>query len=461
MMDVPVPSAVGGTLILSERGEPLSETGLLVRKLDARTSFETQHLHEYCFSEPTGLSRDISSLLGAVRLADRGFSRHHSRAWTRELHVELPVYELSRWRQQEVADSLRDCLQYLTGDNWSFRFVKRRRKPSAVGQIHVVSSPDVPRVFVPFSHGLDSYAQSEILRAHGGAEVVPVNVNSNRRSGNWKALGRRGRPFTVPVSSQVEEPRRSEPSFRTRPFIYDMMAAYGAAMSGAQRVLVPENGQGSLGGSLVPLGGEAPHRSCHPGFTSRLARFVLALTGHSVCFEHAAIFVTKGQVLAQLAGMRPNSEEWLRAHPSCSYDSRHAHDGGHQVHCGVCGNCLLRQLSLHAAGIADTTRYKVADLCASTIEGTFTDGNLPREISAYRDLAMNSARSMQRLADLACLPESVRVWAEIEGIARYLRRPIQEIKDSMFAFLDQHRTEWAAFLAHCGESSWVNRLARG
>jgi hypothetical protein len=452
--------STAGTLVLSECDESRSEPGYLVRKLDARTSFETRHLHEYCFSAPTGLSHDIASLLGAVRLADRGFTRHHSRAWGRTLEVELPVYELRTWRAQAVTDSLEDCLQYLTGDSWSFRFVKRRRKLAPAGQVHLVSSPKAPRVFVPFSHGLDSYAQSELLSARERLEIVPVNINSSRKSGSWRGLGRRGRARAVPVSSQVDEPCHPEPSFRARPFIYDMMAAYGAAMSDARRVLVPENGQGSLGGSLVLLGNEAPHRSCHPGFTSRLARFVHALTAHKVSFEHPGLFLTKGQVLARLVKVSPNSDEWLLAHPSCSYDARHAHDRGRKVHCGVCGNCLLRRLSLHAAGLADSTPYKVSDLHAPTIDGTFGGGDLPREISAYRDVALNSARSMQRLAELADAPAAARVWAEIDGVARYQARAIQEVKNDMFALLQQHRSEWAAFLGHCGQSSWVTRLAR-
>ena len=452
---------VAGTLVLSERCESSSGPGHLVRKLDARTYFETKHLHEYCFSAPTGVSHDIASLLGAVRLADRGFVRRHSRAWGRALQIELPVYELNTWRAPAVTDSLKDCLTYLTGDQWSFRFVKRRRKPAPAGQVHLVSSPEAPRVFVPFSHGLDSYAQSELLTAREKLEIVPVNINASRSSGSWRALGRKGRARAVPVSSQVDEPHHSEPSFRTRPFIYDMMAAYGAAMSDTRRVLVPVNGQGSLGGSLVPLGNEALHRSCHPGFTSRLARFVHALTGRQVTFEHPGLFSTKGQVLACLAKVNPNSNAWLLDHPSCSYDSRHAHEGGRKVHCGVCGNCLLRRLSVHAAELSDSTRYRVADLRMSTIEATFGDANLPREIAAYRDVALNSARSMQRLADLAGTQAAPRIWAEIDGLARYQERSIQEVKEDMFSLLQQHRSEWNAFLDHCGTSSWVARLARG
>ena len=54
-----------------------------------------------------------------------------------------------------------------------------------------------------------------------------------------------------------------------------------------------------------------------------------------------------------------------------------------------------------------------------------------------------------------------RVWAAIDGIARYQERSILEIKETMFALLRQHHAEWTAFLRHCGESSWINRLAEG
>lgn len=451
--------AVTGRLVLSERLASRAADGLLVRALDGRTTFETKHLHEYCYSAPTPLSHDVALLLGAVRLADRGFNRHHAQSWSRKLQLELPVFELHTWRSPEVKDRLEDCLSFLTADRWEFEFVKRRRKASPGGQVHLVKSPDAPRVFVPFSHGLDSYAQSVLLQARDRVEIVPVNINARRRVGAWSTLGRRGRPRAVPVSSQVDEPKHPEQSFRTRPFIFDLMAAYGAAISESHRVLVPENGQGSLGGSLVPLGAEAPHRSCHPGFTSRLASLVKALTGSDVSFEHPGLFHTKGQVLAALASVEPAASTWLAEHASCSYDSRHAHRNGHKVHCGVCGNCLLRRLSVYSAGITDPTPYLAEDLRASSLESSFSAGDRPSELRAYGDIALNGARSMQRLAELANDPDAPRVWAEIDGLAHYQARPIKNVEKDMYLFLEQHRDEWSAFLSHCGEQSWVTQLA--
>ena len=449
-----------GTLVVSERLPSSSVPGKLIRTMSGGTTFETKHLHEYCYSAPTPLSHDIAALLGAVRLADRAFVRQHSRGWNRQLTVELPVFELSTWRTEEVSSSLTDSLQYLTGDTWNFCFTKRRRKAHEPTQKHVVSAPNSAKVFVPFSHGLDSFAQSELLRNREIVEVVPVNINSSRKSSEWRYLGRRSRSQAVPVSSQVDEPHHSEASFRSRPFIYDLMAAYGAAMSDASRVLVPENGQGSLGSSLVPLGGEAPHRSCHPGFTSRLSTFVLALTGKRVVFEHPALYQTKGQVLMSLSRINSNAPSWLGTHPSCSYDARHAHKLGRQVHCGICGNCMLRRMSTQAAGIADTTEYRVTSLSALSLRDGAEDCDLSREINAYEDIAYNSCRSMQRLADLAEMPDSTRVWAEADSIARAHVEPVEEVRKKIMLLLQQHKIEWKAFVERSGAFSWVANFAR-
>ncbi len=453
--------AVPFSLVVSERGESRTESERVVRSLGDGIHFETRHLHEYCYQTPSPMSHDVALLLGAVRLADRSFRRHHSRSWTRILQVELPVFCLKEWRREDVASRLKSCLDYLTGDDWRFNFEKRRRQAAAVAQAHLLSAPAIPRVFVPFSHGLDSYAQCAILANQEKVETVPVNINANRRDSVWTTLGRRGRVRSVPISSRVDEPHHSEASFRTRAFIFNLMAAYGAVMSEAGRVLVPENGQGSLGPSLVPLGNEAPHRSCHPGFTTRLGQFVQALTGHTVRFEHPALFMTKGLVLRKLADLQPNTKQWLERHWSCSYDARHAHVRGRRVHCGLCGNCLLRRVSLKAAGVEDSTVYLAMSTHAPTLEASFDPEYVPRELKAYRDLAFNAARSMQRLADLALTPNAPRVWAEIEALARYRNRPLDETESRMRSFLSRHQQEWSAFLDECGSASWVSQFARG
>jgi hypothetical protein len=289
---------------------------------------------------------------------------------------------------------------------------------------------------------------------------VLVNVRPKDRPTAWaKLAGRKGQTLpSVQVACYADDPHRAELTFRSRPFLFDLLAGYGAAMAQPAFVVIPENGQGSLGGSLVPLGAEAPHRSCHPGFTSRLSRLLHALTGHEVNFSHPALFRTKGEVLSALAKREAGATHWLKRHRSCSYDARHSSQDGRVMHCGLCGNCLLRRTSLIWAEVEDTTEYRAVDLTASTLEGAFK-GKAPRNFHAHLDVARNSVRAMQRLADLTSASNRMRVESEVVAVSRGLDEPVPDVREKMMNFLSQHQREWERFLKSCGANSWVADFA--
>lgn len=461
-LSYPLPPAATCSVLLYDGKPPRRANKPYRVKLGEHVRIEADHLHRYCFNDGSALQEDLAAVLSAVRMADRACNRIHSKGWARALSVEVPVFEVSLWQSEKVSDALVDALQYLTGDRWSVDFKARKGQPALLGQSHLVELPEQRRIFVPYSSGLDSFSlASQIQRQDPIAELVLVNVQASHNLKNWKNLGRpKERDLrAVQVAVYFKEPHRTEPTFRSRPFIYDLLACHGAAIAQPAKVLIPENGQGSLGGSLVPLGGEAPHRSCHPGFTSRLSRLVEALTGVSVRIEHPALFQTKGQVLANLATAESFTHEWLASHRSCSYDARHSSRSKRSMHCGVCGNCLLRRVATRWADIEDPTEYEAGDLTASTFSGSFAEG-LPRTAAAKHDVALNSIRAMQRLADLAETTQSNRVVTEIASLSRALGEPINEVRPKMEQFLRQHKTEWAQFLKACGPSSWVADLAR-
>jgi hypothetical protein len=454
---------VEGSVTVVESGECLVNGKHIQLQLDA-LEIQTGLLHEACFTEVNELSHDLAIVLGAVKCADRSITRQHARNWARRLALSIPVYELETWRDPKVVASLIDTLQYLTGDVWQVKFVKRRKKMKVVGQSFLFEPTKEQRALVPYSHGLDSFAQTELLRSTDATlDIIPVHLRASRTDGNLKPKRRvpKGEVMTVPVSASIFEPKHAELSFRSRPFLFDGLAAYAAVLLKGGQVLVPENGQGSLGGSLVRLGAEAPHRSCHPGFTTRLRKFFMNLTGVEVGFFHPALYRTKGQVLKDLKAIVQNSDVWLKDHPSCSYDARNANRGGKLVHCGVCGNCLLRRVSLHAAGIDDKTPYKFANVNATTLQESLESGDSVKSMAALEDVARNSIRSMQRLSEISLASVDYRVSAEIEGLARYQACAVSEVRDALRGMLEQHRHEWTSFLQHCGNTSWVTQRARG
>jgi hypothetical protein len=422
---------------------------------------DASHLERYCFRSDDDMLEDLSSLLSAVRAADRATVRRHSVEWGRDLAVRVPVRNLGLWRRPEVRDALVGALGYLTADRWTFKFVSHReRVRSGHSQSHLLESPAQPRVFMPFSNGLDSYAiATELLSAPTPAELVLVNVRPKDRPTAWRKLAaKKGQSLpSVQVACYAADPHRAELTFRSRPFLFDLLAGYGAAIAQPASVVIPENGQGSLGGSLVPLGAEAPHRSCHPGFTSRLSRLLEALTGQYVKFEHPALFRTKGEVLLALS-QREEPSQWLGRHRSCSYDARHSSQDGRAMHCGLCGNCLLRRTSLLWAEVEDKTEYRAHDLKSPTFEGAFV-GKKPHEFHANLDVARNSVRAMQRLAELASTRHRMRVESEVAALSRGLDESIPVVREKMMAFLSQHSREWERFLRFCGPNSWVADFA--
>lgn len=420
-------------------------------------------LTDFCCADTSPLGADLAVVLAAVRDADKRVHRFHSIGWQRNIRLDVPVYELQKWRQPEVQAAMRDCLQYLTGDSWDVHFYKRRKKFTSATQRPLGIQPRDNVAFMPFSHGLDSYAQLVLLTCNDkDRKVIPVNYTPRPGVPTTTVQRKTGGLSTVGVTGATQAPSHPEQSGRTRPFVYDTLAAYAACLHGDNgKVIIPENGQGSLGASLVRLGVEAPHRSCHPGFTVRLARFIKLLFGKEVTFIHSALYQTKGQVLTELSRVEPNTSEWLTKYKSCSYDRRNTSKDHKAVHCGFCGNCLLRRVSVLAAGIEeDEAQYLVSRLDTETFEEALTGTGRERNFKSFRDVAHNASRSMQRLADVAVGSEKIRFAAEVECLAHYQGRSTREVEEQLRNLVNCHREEWEKFMAQVGQSSWLAQFAR-
>jgi hypothetical protein len=156
---------------------------------------------------------------------------------------------------------------------------------------------------------------------------------------------------------------------------------------------------------------------------------------------------------------RLHSEGWARdlAVEVPVYEHNHK-----RIHCGLCGNCILRRSAAMAANIEDETTYLYKDLTSTTMEsGLLPGAKRPRGHRAYADLASNGARSMQRLAELALNEDALAIWSEAANIAEAQSRSINEVKGDLTRFLQRHADQWNAFLNQCGSDSWIATMARG
>jgi Queuosine biosynthesis protein QueC len=440
--------------------------GVKTLVVDEEVGVDARLLLHYCYSQPNPFTYDLMTVVAAARAADREFSRVHSEAWARKLTVEVPVYDVELWRSSKTQALLTQTLCYLTGDEWEFDFKARRRRFKPPQEPPLRLTNVTKSRFLPYSHGLDSFAQLSLLQARDpDVQHVCVYADTRLMLGGWKEFCRRSKGQSVKalrVPLKFDDPHHAERTFRTRPFVYYTLTAYGAMTAGCSDVVIPENGQGSIGGSLAPLGSEAPHRSCHPGFTSRLSKLLQHLSGHSIQFQHPALFSTKGDVLRALADIKGGDFRWMPEHWSCSHDQRNSTNGSKRIHCGVCGNCILRRNAAVAANINDETTYLYQDFTRATMDASLKEGvPRPRSYKAFDDLASNGARSMQRLADLAADPESIAVWTEAANIAEAMGLPVSQTHSDLAAFLTRHAQQWEDFLNHCGEDSWLTAMARG
>lgn len=88
--------------------------------------FRTQFLRDL----PKRLD-DLLRLAACVYATDTRISRGSEKdvfgsQWLRTFRIVLPVWDLDFWRTTIVQDSLAETLQFLTGDEYSFEFVRRR-----------------------------------------------------------------------------------------------------------------------------------------------------------------------------------------------------------------------------------------------------------------------------------------------------------------------------------------------
>jgi len=80
-----------------------------------------------------------------------------------------------------------------------------------------------------------------------------------------------------------------------------MLSGLGAYLARAERIIVPESGQGARGPALVPVGQAYEDYRNHPLFTNRMAVFPSALLGQNSRFEFPRLWYTKGETLKAYA----------------------------------------------------------------------------------------------------------------------------------------------------------------
>jgi hypothetical protein len=185
--------------------------------------------------------------------------------------------------------------------------------------------------------------------------------------------------------------------------------------------------------------------------------FLGALLGHVVAFEFPRLWHTKAETLTKFVNESGGTSTWLDTR-SCWQQTRQVSVDKKWRQCGICAACMLRRMSIHAAGLAEATDTYVWENLAVP---RFDDGaaaSFPRNkvTSKLREYAIAGALHLDHLAGL---PGSA---ANRQGLAlnafqlsRPLGLPETDVRARLDRLLTQHGNEWKNFVHSLGKNSFV------
>ena len=427
--------------------------GWLRCQIGDNIEFSTESLESYFFARWEPLAYEAMLVAAAAEFADKTL-RRPSRTWRRDIALRIPALNPDQWNARNVSDSLHDVLNFLTGDIWHIEFYPRKQLMCAPQQSTLSLPPEVDAV-IPFSNGMDSRAVAGLKEDEMGSKLVRVRIGSRIQAG--EALSNQRQPFTfIPYNVRSGQRRFVESSARSRGFKFSLISALAAYLADAKLVIVPESGQGALGPALVTVGQAYPDYRSHPSFTCRMEIFIKALLGHQVRYTFPQLWETKSETLRKFINQTKNpswSATW-----SCWQQNRHSSVNGKRRHCGICAACMLRRLSVHAAGLAEPAEAYVWENLGATSfwQGASTDFARKKITRAMREYAIAGTLHLDHFAGLR--NSRINAPALRSGafqLSKALGISESDSQAKLDRLLKQHAEEWKTFVISLGENSFV------
>ena len=147
---------------------------------------------------------------------------------------------------------------------------------------------------------------------------------------------------------------------------------------------------------------------------------------------------------------------------SCWQQNRQSSVNGRARQCGVCAACMLRRLTVHAAGQVEAEdTYVWEDLRADTFAGGASPKFGRKKITpAMKEYAIAGALHLDHLAGLLDSPVNApRVSLEGFGLSQSLGLPPSTVGQKLDRLLLQHKSEWENFMVSLGPTSFVAKWA--
>ncbi len=367
---------------LLERSRPVADWCLEWGGHECNVVVNISELREAVSIEPPPLLRDILDIAIGALMSDIAVLRGSNEAWTRDIELLMPVREPAFW--DENKDRLAGILHALTRDN--FRLTFCAYEPAAEEELLRPSgeaAADVDCVSA-LSGGLDSLAGAVMLLRAGRKPLFVTHQSGNPqiRSAQsairetleelWPGVAsfagvllqpRKGGRFAFPDSREREISRRS------RSLLFMALLAAAAHGTEVEEAYFCDNGVLTV---ALPLSagriGSLSTRSTHPLVLSDF-NALLEAAGVKVTVVNPFVYQTKAELIREILRpvLRPDQ---MQASVSCWMTGRR------QRPCGGCIPCLLRRVSMLAAGAPDEA-YEM-DILSDPMayRGTEADGNL-------------------------------------------------------------------------------------
>jgi hypothetical protein len=357
--------------------------------------------------EPTEQGLDLLCLATAVYLADTRISRelHSQDSWTREIYIELPVSDLTKFR--EAKPIFERMLNFLTGDKWTIDFTQKAVK---------IIEPDEEKceckdfeVSSLFSGGMDSlistinYLEQNkkiILVSHAG-EGFTKNSQKNiihefdnkYETDNFLYLD-----LWMVFKRDFIPGGGNENSTRSRSFLFIAFGIYIISNFDAIKELqVPENGLIALNIPLDDLRiGSHSTRTTHP-FYLNLWNEVLEVLGTYKSVVNPYWNKTKGEMAEECLNKGILSIIMEKSN-SCSSPIKATRKKLPPQHCGFCVPCIIRRAAMHKAfgKDGDSTVYTADDLSSIIKKHSSGEGIQLRSFQ----YAINRLKKNQTMAKL-------------------------------------------------------------
>ncbi|KGX08171.1 queuosine biosynthesis QueC family protein [Burkholderia pseudomallei] len=427
--------------------------GAYVCELERHISFNTEILETFSSTNWQPFIYDSLVVAAAVEFCDRSLSRS-SMNWGRRFHVHIPVHDPARWSEVTASRALVEALNFLTGDDWHFAF-RARKSPAAKPAQNRMEFPSDGEAVIAYSEGMDSRAVAGLEAKRLGHRLVRVRVGMKQR--DIRGKGRLTIPFAaLPYEVKLERDN-AENSARSRGFKFSLVAAIAAYMINAPYAIVPESGQGALAPAILPVAqGYADYRN-HPAFTRLMEKFIYALFGYRLRYRFPRLWMTKGETLREFVDNCGNSADWVTTR-SCWQKQRQVSVSKSWRQCGICAACMLRRLSVHAAGLDEPKEnYVWETLKVPTFEAGVAEG-FDRITEALREYAIAGVLHFEHFSSIRESPayEMLKRRSAIE-LAHALTEPQDTVVNGLDRLLQQHGREWAAFMDDLGPESFVRQ----